>query len=193
MLTKLGKLLAPRVMPYPSATSSESGTASALRASIKAKNYEGTLYAVAPTSRQNSRDYNTSALTNNFYGIKLGSGNSAESEESYTLDSPINSGLSVSRTPQADSVSYEYDSENNANVVYLLYTVTNTSSESITINEIGLFSTFYTASDIREPLGGSSSTKSFLIDRTVLDTPLTLAPNDSAVIKYAFSIVGSEI
>lgn len=190
MLTKLGKLLAPKQMPYPSVAGSQSGTTSGIKANIKAKDYKGTLYAVTPFLASTYRSYSSNALSDYYSGVKFGSGNSPESEESYTLDNVINSTLNVTLAPGSDSIYHEYDSENNTVNEYVLYTITNTSNESITINEIGLFSTAYTASDIGESVS-TLAQRAFLIDRTVLDAPLVLAPNDSAVLKYSFTLPGT--
>lgn len=190
MLTKFGKLLAPKSMPYPSVSSSEAGAGSGIKANIKVKNYEGTLYGVTPFISTFYRRYDASTLSNSFAGVKFGSGNSPESEESYTLDNIITSSLTASITPGQDSIYHEYDSENNVLNEYVLYTITNTGSDSITINEIGLFARAYTASDIGQTVS-SSAQKTFLIDRTVLDAPLALAPNDSAVLKYSFALPGT--
>lgn len=191
MLTKFGKLLAPKGMPYPSlsGSSTEYGSGSGIKANIKFKNYEGTLYAVTPFISTFYRRYDSTTLSNSFAGVKFGSGDSSESEDSYTLDNIITSSLTVSIAPGQDTIYHEYDSENNAINEYVLYTITNNDSESVTINEIGLFARAYTGSDIGQSVS-SSAQKTFLIDRTVLDAPLTLAPNDSAVLKYSFALPG---
>lgn len=191
MLTKFAKLLSPKSMPYPSAGALQMGSSTGIKCTIKAKNYAGTEYAVTPFTYRSYFVYVDGALSDSSSGVKFGSGNSEESEDSYTLDNVISSGLSVAAEPANNTVNFAYDSENNAIEEYVLYTITNTSSENITIAEIGAFQETRTGSDIGE--SPSSFYTSFLIDRCVLDSPLVLAPNDSAVVRYAFSIPGIEI
>lgn len=191
MLTKFGKLLSPKTMPYLSASYSQTGVGEGIKCTMKVKDYTGTLRAVTPFTYDDDYVYSNGPLSNTSSGVKFGSGNSEESEDSYTLDNVISSGLSVASDPSNNSVRYAYDAENNIIEEYVLYTITNTSSENITIAEIGIFEETLIGSDVGET--ATSGRSSFLIDRAVLDTPLVLAPNDSAVVRYAFSLPGSEI
>ena len=54
-------------------------------------------------------------------------------------------------------------------------TVLNTGTDTITIREIAYVGSFYTA---------SGSADKFIYDRSVLDTPITLAPNEQGVVTY---------
>ena len=62
------------------------------------------------------------------------------------------------------------------------------------IKEVGLCGTFATGSGYGEAASTSSSDrKTFLLDRTVLDTPITITPGTSGVVRYAVIYPGDEI
>lgn len=92
-----------------------------------------------------------------FYrGIAFGSGTTPPQKTDYKLENYITTGLTYSgnNTNQTDGV---------ANWVQ---TVQNTSTAQITITEVGLFSMH------------SKSHNTYLLTRTVLDTPVVLQPNE---------------
>lgn len=91
-------------------------------------------------------------------GIAFGSGTTPPQKTDYKLENYITTGLTYSgnNTNKTDGV---------ANWVQ---TVQNTSTAQITITEVGLFSKY----DV------SSSFNTFLLTRTVLDTPVVLQPNE---------------
>ena len=90
-------------------------------------------------------------------GIAFGSGTTPPQKTDYKLENYITTGLTYSgnNTNKTDGV---------ANWVQ---TVQNTSTAQITITEVGLFSKY-----------GSSGFNTFLLTRTVLDTPVVLQPNE---------------
>lgn len=90
-------------------------------------------------------------------GIAFGSGTTPPQKTNYKLENHITSGLTYSgnNTNQTDKV------------VNWVQTVQNTSTEQITITEVGLFARY---------ANGSYAT--VLLTRTVLDTPVVLQPND---------------
>lgn len=118
---------------------------------------------------------NVNVVFNTSAGIHLGTGNTPSTENDYQLESQITSGLSASSTTNT----YGLDTNGNPYVKYL-FTVSNTTNSDIVISEIGYAQNFYASSSI----GGSASAYTFLIDRTVLDTPVTVPANDSAALKY---------
>lgn len=115
-------------------------------------------------------------------GIHIGSGSTAASEDDYELESRITSGLSSSSTTQT----YDVDSSGNPYLEYL-FTLTNNTSSDIVVREIGYVQQFRLA----DTQGGSitSANRYLLLDRTVLDTPVTVPANDSAAIKYTLKTV----
>lgn len=91
-------------------------------------------------------------------GIAFGSGTTPPQKTDYKLENYITTGLTYSgnNTNKADGV---------ANWVQ---TVQNTSTAQITITEVGLFSKCERSNDYN----------TFLLTRTVLDTPVVLQPNE---------------
>lgn len=91
-------------------------------------------------------------------GIAFGSGTTPPQKTDYKLENYITTGLTYSgnNTNKTDGV---------ANWVQ---TVQNTSTAQITITEVGLFSKYR----------DSDAYNTFLLTRTVLDTPVVLQPNE---------------
>lgn len=110
-------------------------------------------------------------------GISVGTGNTAATEDDWQLAEPITSGVNLTVTAT------RYGSDDHG-VPYAEYnvTVTNTGSDPITVKEIGYKQTVKAA---KYP-GYSSGTSDCvcLIDRTVLDTPVTIAAGDAGIITY---------
>lgn len=146
---------------------------------LPATNVSGTTrYIVAKGPDSNAFPY---LLEQNFVlsstngGISVGTGSTSPTENDYNLESTITSGLSGSIT-----TSQSLDASNNPQVTFLV-ALTNTSSGSITVSEIGYKQRLGTSST----QGSTSSTQGvFLFDRTVLTTPLTIPAGESGVIKY---------
>ena len=103
-------------------------------------------------------------------GIVLGSGTTPATVYDYALESLITSGLNANVVRSADG---------GDNLVYVL-TLTNTSVEEITIGEIGIVDQAYT--------GEGSGYKQVLMERTVLDSPVTLSAGAVAVVTYTISL-----
>ena len=142
--------------------------------------------ALGKTSSTVTRIENTTGTAsfgnNNWYGIlcdmnkyedggyqyvRFGSGTTPATVNDYKLESQIDSGITVANpskvtTEQTDS--------------YILWTVTFGVSASVetTISEIGLISKAYTPSGVANTL----------VDRTVLDTPITIPAGQSKQITY---------
>jgi len=145
---------------------------------IKAKSVEGNEYYVNAWSYGKSYGFKTDALRDNAGdGIYVGSGSDAESEDSYTLSEPITSGISGNVTR-----SYVY---NPAGELVIRYTVliTNSSSSDITITEIGKVGRVPTIGTLGGTLN-TSAQKAFLLDRTLLESPLVIAAGDTGAINY---------
>jgi hypothetical protein len=111
--------------------------------------------------------------------VCLGSGNATPTENDFRLNSIILDGeITIS------SQTTVYDEDSNAGK-RLVVTFTNTTENSITIREIGLYVQAI-------PYGGTShynDNRNFLFDRTLLDTPVTVGPNESATIVYTLYFI----
>lgn len=131
-------------------------------------------HTTAQTVRIQSDTYNA--------GIWIGSGDTQESESDYTLSNRITSGLTATQT------TLETDLDANGNP-YIAFTfmLTNTTASDIVVKEIG----YVQRISVAETQGVTSynTNYSFLLDRTVFDTPITVAANDSAAIKYTLKTV----
>lgn len=121
-----------------------------------------------------------SVTFSNQQGIQLGSGNTPASENDYTLDSQITSGLSAS-TPTQE---YGVDASGNPFVDYT-FTLTNSTGSPIEVKEIGYAQILVASAN----LNASASNYPFLLDRTVLDNPITIPANDYAAVKYTLKTV----
>ena len=115
-------------------------------------------------------------LTASAAGISIGTGTAPESEDDYNLEQTITSGVNVVLT----GTSYGAESPWFPFVKYDL-TITNTGANPLVVTEVGYKQTLNTAKLI-----GSSKTENtvLLLDRCVLDTPVTIAPGDAGIVTY---------
>lgn len=114
-------------------------------------------------------------------GIYFGSGNTPATENDYDLETLITSGLSAS-TP---TVTRSADSDGNPFIQFMI-TITNSSASPITIREVG----YYQMISATNSYGGMANSQwTFMLDRTVLDTPLTIPAGESGVLKYVLKTI----
>ena len=106
------------------------------------------------------------------FSIQCGSGTTPATYDDYKLETPITSGLSVvsaqgtlAQATQYDNVTHHVSSKRS-------FTINNTSANSITVSEIGIFVD-----------AASSSGDGACIYRDVF-TPITLAPGESAIVSF---------
>lgn len=92
----------------------------------------------------------------NYRGIVFGSGTTPPQKTNYKMENHIANGLIYSDNSTSET----------NNIVHWVQTVQNTSSEPITISEVGLFSS------------SNPTYFSVLLTRTVLDNPVVLQPNE---------------
>lgn len=104
-----------------------------------------------------------SSLINTYPAFIIGKGLTPPTVDDYTLEDPITSGFNANL-----AITYAN------NKINLAQTLTNTTSESITISEVGF------------KIGtANGNTCIFLVDRTLLDKPVTIAPNETKTIQYS--------
>ena len=112
----------------------------------------------------------TSTIGNGY--LMLGTGTTAPTADDYLLESPITTNLSC------DSVSVSRTSL----IKTYTATFTNSGSSDITVTEVGfIVYILYTYSSTTE------NSDSFLMDRTVLDTPITIPAGESRTVTYELS------
>jgi hypothetical protein len=110
-------------------------------------------------------------------GISVGTGSTAATEDDWQLENTLTTGINITLTETA----YGNDAPGIPYVQYKV-TVTNTGSDPITVKEIGYKQT---VGSVRYPGATSDSgSRVFLLDRTVLDTPVTIAAGDAGIITY---------
>lgn len=148
------------------------------------KDYNGTSYYTSSSgniggnnffSGEVSSSVNINQFGANSIGIYIGTGDTAPTPDDYTLESPLTSS-SVSRTSTSANASAILDENNNVIGVRRMVTYQNITSDNIVVREIGTFWGAYKDS------GGQYSI--FLIERTVLDEPVTLEPNGTITVAF---------
>ena len=110
------------------------------------------------------------SVNNNGFGVSFGTGTTPATMSDYSIESGLG-GTQIS-VSYPDSVSYSRD--NTFDMYSVSFGITNKTAEAITISEVGLTAVPY-----------SYSTASYaLVDRTVLDTPVTIPAGQSKQITY---------
>ena len=110
------------------------------------------------------------SITNTGTGVSFGTGTTPAVVSDYALQSTLgDTKISVSLPSKVT-----YSRGDTFDEYSVSFGVTNKTSDAITISEVGLFSW---ASD-------SSITYNFLVDRTVLDTPVTIPAHETKHIAY---------
>ena len=130
----------------------------------------------APTF--NSNNVNVNYYYNESYaGIKIGSGTTPPTQDDYSMGSIIpNNSLACTLVSTRT-----YMEDNDACAQHVL-SVTNKSSNDITITEIGLVHTIQASPQAGSTYNGGDVP--VLVDRTLLATPLTIPSSESATITY---------
>jgi len=113
-------------------------------------------------------------------GIIVGNGDTPATEDDYALESKITSGLTASNS------TYTFGVDDGNPYLEYLFTLTNTTGADIVVKEIGYVQPLQSATTSG---GNASSSGNYLIDRTVLSTPVTVPANGSAAIKYRLKTV----
>jgi len=154
---------------------------------IKAIDVTGGAWYLTSYSAEGITDYTGYTNAWDAQGVTFGSGTTQPTENDYKLESPISSGISVTRDV------YKTPTSSDKLSVEIHYSVTNTSGSDITISEIGLKKSLYAASVpniLATPILTNTPTlgRVFLIDRTLLDNPVTIHPGDTADLKYILSV-----
>lgn len=117
------------------------------------------------------KDSYSAKIINKTGGVSFGSGTAAPTEDDYTIDQVVftaSAGLSATATVTEDG-----------NTFTGLYTIVNNSAESITIAEVGLFGT---------APKGTSSYNLYMIDRTLLEEPVTIPSGEVGKVTYTITV-----
>lgn len=113
--------------------------------------------------------YHVRTAYNSYGGVVLGTGTTQPTIDDYCLSGNLITNISciaaVSNAGDADGVT-----------TTAVYTVTNTSSEDITIGEIGIIASYRSSQN--------SQTYKLLLERTVLDAPITIPAGGVGQVTY---------
>ena len=142
--------------------------------------YNGTTYYMSPSNLSGlNNPVQTLALDLNANGISLGTGTSAPSVADYALESQITSGISANITQSCglDDLGNPYQAFD--------ITISNSSGAAVTIAEIGYRQNLYAATTF----GGTGSNRACLLDRTLLDDPVTIADGGIGVVRYTLKTI----
>ena len=107
-----------------------------------------------------------------FTGVRIGTGVTPATIDDHTLESVITSGMSV-----ANQQTVSVTQENGFVAAYATYSVTNTGKMPVAISEIGLFCKGWFDSSAGQEVV-------ILVDRTVLESPITINPGEAKPITY---------
>lgn len=133
------------------------------------KNYAELVNTMMVNAFQNYNEYTLASTP----GVMFGTSNTPVTLDDYKLSgSVLNQQLTA-------SVSTILEPETEKCRVKIIYTLTNTSSESVTINEVGMFT---------KPASSAGYLTIFMIERTVLDAPVTIEPSGVGQVVYNIDI-----
>lgn len=197
MLTKFAKMLISQVGNLNALPQVPLQTLSTYPATVKAKDYNGNDFYTVPYIVNGSLSYCQLAGTSlGDIGIHFGTGNTPATEDDYNLETPWAdsiTGVSIS----SPTLGATYDSEENSYFGYADYTITNNSENDLTISEIGRYFWFGTCETQAYGeacyLSNSSYRKKMLVDRIVLDTPVTIPANTAGIVRYQTKYAGDVI
>lgn len=181
MLTKWAKKLFPcNTTGYVLPAVDSSGN-TAKTAIVAATDASGNTRYISYVSANYGHEFRNVTPTDSTYeGVYVGTGTTAPTEDDYTLASPVNNTSLVGTVVKTT----HYDSTSQKMMSRLTITLTNNTGDSLTITEIAKFIKTDTANAIGAV--ASSNQKNIMVDRTLLDTPLTIASGASAVLRYEF-------
>lgn len=135
-------------------------------------------YARCRTLLTGESNAGTGGVDLTYSGVYFGTGSTPATEDDYTLESPITSGLSIDNS--AAAVVQEINDAGQ----WLLssrYILTNTTDQEIVIREVGLFgAALLDSNDVSK----TSTWKLALLERTVLSEPITIAPGKAKLVTY---------
>lgn len=121
----------------------------------------------------------TTLTSQNFSGLYFGTGSTPATKADYKLESPITSGLTITN-PSA----LVWDNDGNGKYTACAdFIVRNTTESEINIYEIGVF--VPTTPKGTAAVSSTQGTVNYvLMERTVLDEPITITPGESKLVTY---------
>lgn len=137
---------------------------------FSARLVSGTSYNLYPSDGFKPANAMKSITTNvSFDGVVLGTGNTPATLDDYKLAGTMITTFTYTGSSKSKQTDKGYECTGT-------YTITNTGTEAFTISEVGLQTTLHTSSN-----GGAGQ---MLIERTVLENPLTIEASGIGVLTY---------
>lgn len=181
MLTKVGRVLLglvfnPDTYPFPAANRYYFSD----KCTIPGKNFNGDelYFAVRPGSI--SYGVSGTAVSAGTSGWLFGSGTTPATEDDYTIESQI---TGITGTYSSDNY-MQYNSDTESWDLFFQYTINNPTENDVVISEMCRFITIAKGTTKG---GASSGTTSVMLERVVLDNPVTVPAGEASVINYTFS------
>ena len=112
-----------------------------------------------------------------YAGVYFGTGTTAATKNDYALESPITSGLTITNPSRLVTKNM-----NERHIFVSDFVVRNDTSNNIVINEVGIFTP--TSSENGASVN-SVAVSHVLMERTVLDAPITIPAGEARLIEYA--------
>lgn len=120
----------------------------------------------------------TNICNTNYSGLYFGSGSTPASKKDYKLENMITSGLTITNP---SSLAWSEDGKGKYEA-FADFIVRNITKNEITISEIGVFSPI--GSTANTTFSNNVNVHQILMERTVLDEPITIAPGESKLVTY---------
>lgn len=114
--------------------------------------------------------------------VLFGTGTTAPTMDDYKLESPISSGLTASFIASATTIADGVCTRK------YIYTLTNGTTNDITISEIGAFSYAHYATTAANGDTTSNSGSTFMLDHTLLDEPVTIPAGGVGQVTYTITM-----
>ena len=185
MLTKLGKLMV-STLSRTGNTDIILKVGTANNCNLIGKSAAGNTFYCKPFGSSQGWIFRSAAITETgSAGVYLGSGTTPATENDYTLESVL-TGLTATSSENTyyDSETYKYRQS-------LELTVSNNTGAEVTVGEIGRFVEINTSAT--RGATSSGNTKLFMVDRTVLETPVVIPSGESSIVRYEFEYPTSEV
>lgn len=159
-----------------------SGGSSDYKGTFEVKDTSGNTRITDPDvgSIESNKGLCTNPVSNS--GICFGTGSTPATEDDYTIETPITSGLSFSSTP---SRHVTFDSTTQTYTVYYDLTIANNTASDISISEMGIIVTAYKTDSIGANVNHyTGNAFRLMLERIVFDAPVTVPANEAVVLRY---------
>lgn len=178
MITKLGNEIYQNTLAtyqFPNVNKTSNYT------SILAKCSAGTELYISPQMKAQQPQFGLlTSISNTSTGWAFGTGTTPATEDDYTMESIISSGITIGNSDQLT-----IDTETGKRTYTIIFTLNNTTGSDIEVSEIGYFASAYGSNEINQAYS-TSLERSYMLIHEVLEEAVTVPANDSAVIRIDF-------